>query len=507
MTKKPWAILIAITLLVILLQAFIPLGNAVAWSSETRLTTHPKSDWAPSATQTSDGHIWVVWHAYRNGEADLYYSIYNGTSWSQAYQLTTDPNQDGTPSIAEINDGTIWVVWTSNRTGNFDIFYKTSSNRGLSWSNDIPLTTDAADDMAPSIAQISDGRIWVVWSSKRTGNDDVFYKVSSDKGATWTGDVQLTHDFDPDRAPSIMQTREGVIWVVWHSYRVGGSEIFYKTSSDNGLSWSSDARLTKDPDYDLNPSVMQARDGNVWVVWQSDRIAINGVPQDDIFYKIYDGSLWSNDTPLTANESDDMMPSVMQSKNLAIWVFWVSDRNDNYDIYYKTCGDFTLVHDVAVASVTPLFSTVYSGLPLNISVVLRNTGTVSESFNVTAYYSGTSIGKQAVIDLPPAYLYGASRTLNFAWKTIGVPHGYYTISAAAEPVPKEAYLGDNNLSDGTVHVKIPGDINGDDTINVYDAILLSRNFGFPASEFREGDINGDGAINVLDAIILALNWG
>lgn len=493
--------------MMIIVRMFIPTSYSIAWSSETRLTTHPKSDWSPSIIQTNDGRIWVVWHSYKNEEADLYYRIYNGTAWSQDNRLTDDIKQDGTPAIAEMNDGTIWVVWASNRSGNFDILHKTSSTGGLTWSNEIPLVTDPSDDLSPSITQTSDGRIWVVWHSRRTGNDDLFYKVSSDNGATWSMDNQLTQDVAHDRAPSITQTKEGVIWVVWHSYRIGGSEIFYKTSSNSGLTWSPDTRLTKDPDFDLCPSIMQARDGYIWVVWESDRVSYSGVPQDDVFYKIYSGSTWSSDTPLTSNISDDIMPVIMQSKNLTIWVFWTSNRNDNYDIYYKTCNDFFLVHDVAVVGVVPSVQKVYSGFPVNISVVVKNTGTVCESFNVTLYRNGTAIETQAVINLAPAYLFNASATLNFTWNTEGVSYGYYTISATAEPVPNEAYYGDNNLTDGVVHVKIPGDVNGDDMVNVFDAILLCTNYGRPAQEFPDGDINGDGYINVLDAITIMSNWG
>ena len=34
--------------------------------------------------------------------------------------------------------------------------------------------------------------------------------------------------------------------VVWHDYRDGNSEIYYKRSIDGGVSWSADMQLTED---------------------------------------------------------------------------------------------------------------------------------------------------------------------------------------------------------------------------------------------------------------------
>lgn len=315
----------------------------------------------------------------------------------------------------------------------------------------------------------------------------------------WSSDKRLTTDWHSDWSPSIAQISDGTIWFVWHSYRTGGSEIFYKTSTDGGLTWSSDTRLTKDPNFDLSPSVMQARDGKVWVVWDSDRNSINGIPQSDVFYKIYDGAEWSTDTPLTADTSDDIMPSLIHASNLTIWIAWASNRNYNYDIYYKTCDDFSLIHDITLVSVSASPTDVYLGRSINVTVTLKNTGTVSETSNVTAYYDGVAIGTQTVSDLAPAYITNASITLNFTWDTLDVLPGYHVISATAEPVPNEAYVGDNSLADGTIHIRILGDVNGNDEVDIYDGLVLVEHFGQPASAYPEADIDGDGFINIYDA--------
>jgi PKD repeat protein len=65
----------------------------------------------------------------------------------------------------------------------------------------------------------------------------------------------------------------------------------------------------------------------------------------------------------------------------------------------------------------------------------------------------------------------------------------------------------------TVQVRrggIRGDINGDGTVNIYDAILLSIAYNSQPGSLSwnpNADINGDGVVNILDAIILSSNYG
>jgi hypothetical protein len=57
-----------------------------------------------------------------------------------------------------------------------------------------------------------------------------------------------------------------------------------------------------------------------------------------------------------------------------------------------------------------------------------------------------------------------------------------------------------------VVVSILGDVNGDGTVNILDAITLGNAFlAAPSSSNwnANADVNGDNVVNILDAIILA----
>jgi hypothetical protein len=263
-----------------------------------------------------------------------------GTTWSEyTIRLTTYGDFDGIPSITQTSDGKIWIVWMTKTGSSYTVVCKTSIDAGTSWSNEAILAPGPDMDIDPSIFQAMDNTIWVVWSSSRTGGYDLYYKTSSDNGVSWSSDTRLTTDPNLDKLPSIAQTGDGKIWVVWCSDRLAGNyELFYKIY--NGSSWSNDAQLTANPRIEMDPMILQTFDGEIYIFWSSRSHGETG--QDDLYYitSSDNGSTWSNNIQFTTDNNDDMWPSVTQTGDWKIWVVWTSNRGDqpdgNWDIYYRT---------------------------------------------------------------------------------------------------------------------------------------------------------------------------
>jgi hypothetical protein len=64
---------------------------------------------------------------------------------------------------------------------------------------------------------------------------------------------------------------------------------------------------------------------------------------------------------------------------------------------------------------------------------------------------------------------------DFPLKT-GFAKGNYTMSAYAWPLPNETDTLDNTLVYGRITVTISGDLNGDFTVDIYDAIILANHY-------------------------------
>jgi len=163
------------------------------------------------------------------------------------------------------------------------------------------------------------------------------------------------------------------------------------------------------------------------------------------------------------------------------------------------------VHDVAITNVTVSATEVGKGETLNITVIAKNEGT-TETFTVTTYANSTIIGQRTISSLAP----GTSETLVFTWNTSTFSTGIYIIKAEASIVPGETDTADNIYIDGTVKIKIIGDVNGDGTVDIYDALLIREAFGSTPGDpnwIPEADLNQDGIINIFDALIIRSCFG
>ena len=163
-------------------------------------------------------------------------------------------------------------------------------------------------------------------------------------------------------------------------------------------------------------------------------------------------------------------------------------------------------HDVAVTGITSYKTVVGQGFSTNITVTVENHGKFSEVFNVTLIATETVIGTQKIDNM----LNGTSIILTFASNTSGFAKGNYTMSAIADTVPGETDTADNNFTGGVISVTIPGDINGDFTVDIYDAITLAGAYDSRPNTSNwniNADINGDNIVDIYDAITLAGNFG
>jgi len=498
-------------LAVALLIALVQVTSALDWSLDQRLTSDVGWDCAPSITEAADGKVWVAWHTDRTGNEDIFYKFYSGASWSSETQLTTDLQNDMNPSVAQAQDGMIWVVWeTDRKLLDEDIYYRVFD--GVSWSNDTPLCTELYPDKNPSVTATQDGKIWVVWSSIRTGDPEIFYKIFD--GSSWSVEYQLTTDQNmDDEDPSIIQAMDGTVWVVWSKKsKAKTDDIYYKTF--NGVTWSADIQLTTDSYIDSNPAVTQSMNGRIWVTWNSNRKAANM----NVYYKIFDGVSWTSENQLTSAMEDDKTPSITQTVNGSIWVVWASKRVlAQFDLYYRLGLE---LHDVAVLGVTPYAShntTAYRGEIVYIEVGVQNEGEARETVEVRCF-ANSSLIKSRQVTLASSQYY----SIVFQWNTTGCKPGPYVISAYAVAVVGELDLTDNSLTDGSVVVRIFGDIVSvfggtiqpvpDGRVDIDDFGIVIGHYGcavpWPHPVWDAiADVNEDGVVEIDDIMLVGSHYG
>jgi hypothetical protein len=253
--------------------------------------------------------------------------------WEPDVRLTFDDSvsylsNNNAHCLAAGPGGVLHVVWYDDRNGRYEVYYKRSSDQGASWSQDTCLSGGAGNATDPAVAT-SGTAVHLAWQDDRDGNPEIYYKRSTDEGITWSTDTRLTRDSSLSWTPSLAAW-DSLVYAVWTDDRDVNLEIYGKRSVDGGITWAPDARLTQDPYGSLEPSVS----GNgtlVHLAWMDNRDN-----NDEVYYKRSSdsGSSWGADTNLTFDSNGSYRPSLSAS---GLWVHLVWE-NEGGDVYYKSSG-------------------------------------------------------------------------------------------------------------------------------------------------------------------------
>jgi hypothetical protein len=115
-----------------------------------------------------------------------------------------------------------------------------------------------------------------------------------------------------------------------------------------------------------------------------------------------------------------------------------------------------IVHDITVISITPSSTSMTVGETVDITVVVKNNGTVDETFDVTVYYDYDKRfqGQNIIATVAVASLEtDANRTLPFTWNTTNIQAGEHKLAAVVPAVPGEVNKANNELESVAVTVK------------------------------------------------------
>ncbi|MFN0275930.1 MAG: exo-alpha-sialidase [Chitinophagales bacterium] len=303
--------------------------GGITWNEDTRLTNSGAETEFP-AISVSESNVHVVWGDTRDGgDLEIYYmhSTDGGVTWNADIRLTDDNNYSSYPSCA-VSAEVVHVVWEDYRDGNLEIYYKRSEDGGLTWSTDARISDNSYESENPSVA-VSGSTVHIVWNDDRHGANEVYYKRSINGGVTWGAETRLTNDPAFGNLASLAVSGTNV-HLTWYDERDGNREIYYKNSTDDGISWGSDTRLTTDTSASNSPSLSLVG-SNVHLVFHDERDG-----NKEIYYKhSSDGGInWSSDTRLTDAEGVSGRPSILASEE-ALQVVWYDERDGNSEIYYK----------------------------------------------------------------------------------------------------------------------------------------------------------------------------
>ncbi len=166
------------------------------------------------ATVGPDGSVFLIWElVHKSGQAQgpqdvaVTVSHDHGATWSLSYVdqgLPPGPSCNlcgwdfmGTGSaIAVDGGGMVYAIYNAPlySFGPPDVWMRSSADHGQTWSPRVLLSVagPGAWHAFPGIAAGSAGNLRIDWMDNRTGAYNVWYRSSTDGGASWSSDVQVS---------------------------------------------------------------------------------------------------------------------------------------------------------------------------------------------------------------------------------------------------------------------------------------------------------------------------
>ena len=129
----------------------------------------------------------------------------------------------------------------------------------------------------------------------------------------------------------------------------------------------------------------------------------------------------------------------------------VTDNDGQSQFTWQTIS--VNLHDVAIVNVVISSTEVQIGQPVNITVTVKNEGTLTETFNVTVFCNDTIIDSLSIFNLLP----GEEEVLTFHWDTSHIQKTTkFIIRAEISKISGESDTEDNAYTAGTISIKEKG---------------------------------------------------
>lgn len=214
-------------------------------------------------------HIAFSKYVSSSGSYSLKYcrSTNFGSSFTESYSWSSVVSVYDYPSIAA-ESGNVVLAFHELNGSNYDIAFCASTNKGLNWGAFKEITNDAGIQANPSVS-LTGCHVNIVWEDSRYGHYDIFSSRSTNLGISWLNEVRLTSNSANQRKPSVI-TNGTNVHIVWDDDR-DSTEIYYLSSTSHGASWQTAQKITTNPFLSVRPSITLSN-STLYLVWSDNRM-------------------------------------------------------------------------------------------------------------------------------------------------------------------------------------------------------------------------------------------
>ncbi len=232
---------------------------------------------------TGDKKVWMVW-----GRMDGAQPMLRGTGWADCtlfYRTSSDNGRTWTEDkpffhdtlgwlprnlTTTLSDGTLILPISDERNGHgVDLsFFLATKDNGATWTQSAIMRGGEQ----PTFVQRSDGSLLVYLRVR----PNIKSAESLDGGKTWTTPT-ATQWKNPDSGISMCKLKNGHLVLVFNNQSDSRSPLHIAMSTDDGRTWSKPMELESNPGEYSYPSIFQTPDGVIHIIYTFRRYSIKHV--------------------------------------------------------------------------------------------------------------------------------------------------------------------------------------------------------------------------------------
>ena len=189
-----------------------------------------------------------------------------GSTWGPAQRLTWSADVSRSACAAVDSSNIIHIVWMDWISDNFQVFYRKSADGGSTWPTAQRLTWTAGPCMDPIIERDLDDYIYVMYTDQAPA-EEIYARRSTNGGLNWGAPIRLTWNSGRSIRQNFAINSYNILHIVWDDDTPGNNEIFQKWSTNRGLAWSVQHRLSWNSGNSVAADIIADNKDNLHLVW------------------------------------------------------------------------------------------------------------------------------------------------------------------------------------------------------------------------------------------------
>ena len=234
-------------------------------------------------------------------------------------------------NIAAAENGFVYVLWENTYTGNNNIFFKRSSDNGATFGPVVELSNNTSGQpLSHPLLSTWKNDVYVLWQDLSSGNYSILLKKSTDNGTTFGPVVKVT-DITGNAEALQLATSGDNLYVLWKD--AGSAGIMLKKSTNGGVGFGPAIKLSNSTLPDANIATVGT---NVYVVWK-DIVSGN---YNIVFKRSTDnGATFGPAIKISKNSTTAISNLNIATVGTNVYVVWKDIVSGNYNIVFKRSYD------------------------------------------------------------------------------------------------------------------------------------------------------------------------